>query len=97
MRTKAKIDLNQPDIVKALRDIPHVSVHSTAALGKGFPDLCVGYRGKTYLFEIKNPALVPSKQRLTPDETTWHSDWFGHVAIVTTADQILDHIGVRYA
>ena len=94
MRLAAKTDLNQQPLVKSLRQVPGITVHSTAALGKGFPDLCVGYKGRNYLFEVKNPDMPPSKQRLSDDEENWHSQWTGHVAIITTVDQALAHMGI---
>ena len=47
-----KIDANQPLIVQCLRDCG-ATVVSTATVGKGFPDLIVGYGGRNFLFEIK--------------------------------------------
>ena len=44
MRRAAKVDANQPATVKALRDAG-MTVAVTSSLGKGFPDLVVGFRG----------------------------------------------------
>ena len=46
MRRAARIDRNQPEIVKALRQVgAHVT--SLAAVGDGVPDLLVGFQGMT--------------------------------------------------
>ena len=89
MRRAARIDANQPGIVKELRQIPGVSVAITSALGDGYPDLTVGFRGRTYLFEIKDPDKPPSKRRLTEEEAEFFARWRGHVAKVESANEIL--------
>lgn len=87
-----RLDDNQQDIVKALRKCC-VSVQSLASVGKGCPDILVGFRGRNWLFEIKNPEQVPSKQRLTKDEELWHFGWRGRVHVVTSFGEIRDMIG----
>ena len=52
MRRAAKIDANQTEIVKALRQVG-ASVQSLASTGKGCPDLLVGFRGVNWLLEVK--------------------------------------------
>ena len=88
-----RIDANQPYIVALLRKVPGVTVAVTSDLGKGFPDIAVGYEGGTFLFEIKDPDQPPSKRRLTPAEEKWHESWTGHVLTVTTFVAILETIG----
>ena len=79
-----RIDLNHRQIVAALRAIPGVTCYSTADLGQGFPDLCVGYRCFNILCEIKGP-----KGRLTPAQTEWHFGWTGApVVILRTVDDV---------
>lgn len=87
-----RIDSNQPDIVQALRGVG-ATVTPTHELGKGFPDLAIGFRGVTYLAEIKDGSKPPSKRKLTPDEQKWHETWRGQVAIIETVDQALKLIG----
>lgn len=84
-----KVDNNQAELVKQIRKIPGVSVFLTHTQGKGFPDAVIGYRGRTYLAEIKDPAQPPSKRKLTPDEEGFHEKWTGHIAIVETLDDVL--------
>lgn len=82
-RARAKVDGNQNEIVRQLREMG-VSVHSTAPLGRGFPDIICGTRKKNFLFEIKDPAQPPSKRRLTDDEQAWHQLWDGQVHVIET-------------
>ena len=96
MRRAARVDDNQAALVAALRQLG-ISVHSTAALGDGFPDLCVGFRGRNYLLEVKDPAKVPSKRVLTPDEQDWHTRWTGQVAVVETLEDCLRVLGASGA
>lgn len=89
MRFAAKVDKNQSDIVKACRGIGAI-VHSLAAVGKGMPDLLVGYRGKNFLFEIKDGEAEPGKQKLTPDQVKWHSAWKGRVYVVKSVNEAIE-------
>jgi len=88
MRRKSKVDTNQPVIVAALRDFG-CSVSHTHTLGRGFPDICFGYRGQTFLAEIKDGSLPPSKRVLTEDEEKWHNSWLGQVAIFESVDDVV--------
>ena len=95
MRRRARTDGNHRAVIDALRQIPGVSVADTSRLGQGFPDCVVGYRGMSYLLEIKDPAQPPSKRRLTPDEQAWFDRWRGHAEVVETIEQALKAIGVN--
>lgn len=88
MRRKARVDGNQAEIVAGLRRIG-ASVRSVAGVGAGFPDLAVGFRGRNYLLECKDPRQVPSKRVLTPAEDDFHAEWTGQVAIVETAEEAI--------
>lgn len=76
MRRAAKVDSNHGEVVRALRAIG-CTVQSLAAIGKGCPDLLVGYRGKTHLMEVKDGTKFPSQYRETPDQVEWHGAWTG--------------------
>jgi hypothetical protein len=88
VRRAAKVDANHSEIVAALRKIG-ATVTSTAAIGKGFPDLAVGWRGMTLLLEIKDGAKPPSARQLTDDERKWHGEWRGHADVVESVEQAL--------
>ena len=88
MRTAAKVDRNQSEVVAALRKFG-ASVQTLAATGKGCPDLLVGYLGINYLMEIKDGDKVLSKQKLNIDQEHWHSIWRGSVHIVKSVNEAL--------
>lgn len=93
MRRAAKVDRNQPEIVGALRAVG-ASVQPLHAVGKGCPDLAVGFRGQVFFLEVKDGQLAPSDRKLTPAQKEWHANWRGHVAVVLSADDALKAIGV---
>ena len=76
MRRAAKVDANQEQVVEALR-AAGASVQTLAAIGKGVPDLLVGYQGQTLLLEVKDGRRPPSERRLTEDQLKWHGAWRG--------------------
>lgn len=88
MRRYPNLDSNQPDIVKALRQAG-ASVTSLASVGGGCPDLLVGIRKVTTVFEVKDGSKVPSKRKLTDDEQKWHDEWRGSKYIVESVEQAL--------
>jgi len=89
----AKIDENHQEVVRALRTAG-ATVHSLAAVGKGVPDLLVGYRGQTFLMEIKDGRKSPSERKLTEPQIQWHAVWRGGpLAIVENPVQALQMIG----
>ena len=92
MRRNAKVDDNQRQIVEWLRRAG-ATVQSLAMVGKGCPDIVVGYRGQNYLMEIKDGNKPPSARRLTTDEEHWHDSWAGTVHVVEHPESALLIIG----
>lgn len=88
MRRAARTDSNQQEIVRALRSAG-CSVQPIHQLGRGVPDLLVGFEGRNYLLELKNGSKVPSKRRLTEDEQKWHEQWQGQVTIVNSVEEAI--------
>lgn len=94
-RRAARIDANQPEIVKALRAVG-ACVQSLAAVGDGVPDLLVGMRGETFLIEIKDGQRPPSERQLTADQIEWHAGWRGgRCVVVGSVTEALAAIGVQ--
>ena len=89
MRLASRIDDNQVEIVKALREVG-ATVQPLHAVGAGCPDILVGFRGTNLLMEIKDGSKSPSRRKLTPDQVAWHGHWFGQVAIVNSVQQAID-------
>ena len=79
------VDANQPEIVATLR-AAGATVQHLHEVGRGCPDILVGFRFQNYLFEIKNPARA---WKITPDEKVWFSKWRGQVNIIETAEEAL--------
>jgi hypothetical protein len=86
--TRKRVDQNQPEIVKALRDVG-ATVQHLHIVGEGCPDILVGFRQRNYLMEIKRIG-----EGLNKRELEWHGEWRGDVKIVHTPDEALYEIGV---
>lgn len=85
----ARVDAAQPAIVDALR-AAGATVTSLAPIGKGCPDLVVGYLGTTSLLEVKTARrrVVDPHRDLTPAELRWLAAWRGAPAhVVYTPDE----------
>jgi len=93
-RRAAKVDANQPAIVKELLQIPGVSVQV------GMDDILVGYQGRDYWYEIKNPATVSKKKKkvresaIKDSQKSLKAEWRGHYRIVWKVEQILEDLGL---
>lgn len=90
-----RTDRNHAEIINSLRKIPGISVFSTHAIGKGFPDIVVGYKQKNYLFEIKDELKSPSQKKLTLSEIEFQLKWKGQYDIVENLSQILTIIKIK--
>ena len=88
MRRAAKVDKNQAEIVRALRQAG-ASVQCLHTVGQGCPDLLVATRDGMWLMEIKDGKKSPSKRLLTEDEFVWHCNWKSPVYIVYDAEEAL--------
>ena len=87
MRRAAKVDDNHGKIVAALRKAG-ASVHSGAALGQGFPDLIVGYGGRTFLCEVKDGSKPPSARKLTLDQVKFKDNWQGDWTLLESVEDV---------
>lgn len=84
----ARVDENQSDIVQGLMYMG-ATVQLLHAVGQGCPDLLVGFKGRNYLLEVKNPDKDPNQQKLTKDQERWHALWSGQKAVVRTLDEAI--------
>ena len=87
MHKHGRVDLNQNEVVEALRRVG-CTVQSLSDVGCGCPDLLVGFRGDWYVMEVKT-----SMGRLTDAEMTWINRAAGNVALVRSANDALRVIG----
>lgn len=66
-------DANEKAIVDAL-EAAGATVIRLEPSEPGLPDLLIGFRGETYLQEVKNPA---GRNRVDPDQVRFHRLWKG--------------------
>jgi hypothetical protein len=98
----AKVDANHMQVVSALRAAGCL-VESLAGVGKGVPDLLVGYENsagelKFWMVEVKDGAKAKSAQALTPAQVGWHAKWEGYpVSIVDGPESALRHLAALKA
>lgn len=84
-----RTDANHGNVVAELRRwMPEASVFDTSGAGRGFPDLVVGWHGKNYLFELKDPEKPASRRDLTESQKDMHMAWQGQIAIAHSAAEI---------
>lgn len=88
MRRASRIDQNHAEIVKALRAVG-CSVLSLAAIGRGAPDLLLGYKGKNVLVEVKRP-----KGKLNDQQQAFRAAWRGDLCVVRSVDEALLVLGI---
>ena len=60
-------------------------------VGGGFPQLIVSRAGVNYLLAIKPPG---QRHALTPEEWAFRDRWRGPYAVVTSADEALEAVGL---
>ena len=90
-RRAAKIDANQPEIVRQLRELG-------CSVETGKDDILVGANGRTYWFEIKEPGAIstvtgqPRPSEIKPSQVKLLDTWKGHYRIAWTLEQILEDI-----
>lgn len=84
-----KVDANQAEIAEALRRCG-ASVVSLADVGGGVPDILIGFRGMTYLAEIKT-----AHGQLNELQQEWHAAWRGFpVLVLRSVDDAAKALGL---
>lgn len=82
MRRAARVDTNQADLVKMLRQLG-MSVVLLVPLGKGVPDLLVGWRGRMLLVEVKeSKAAAAAKSETADRQADFRLRWVGPPVVV---------------
>ena len=79
----AKTDSNQAAIVAMLRTCG-ATVCLLHTVGRGVPDLLVGYRGHNLLVEVKTAA-----GKLNELQESWHNDWRGTAVVIKSTESVL--------
>ncbi len=88
-----KSDTNQKEIVEALREAG-ASVLVLSQVGKGCPDLLIGYHGLNYLAEIEDPEGRGMK--FTPAEKKFVDKWKGVVFVIESVETVLQLLNVEF-
>lgn len=88
MKRVARIDKNQPEIVKTFRE-QGLTVAITSNAHDGFPDIVIGYGLITVLVEIKDGSKPPSQRKLTKDQVKFHSEFTGAITVIENVSQAI--------
>lgn len=76
-------DGNQDGLVSLARRLG-AKVTITSQVGDGFPDLVIGFQGRNYLVEVKQPGGT-----LRPKQKDFIAGWRGQVAVVDNGDDLV--------
>ena len=97
MRAK-RTDDNHRDTAEEFRKaLPEATLYDASGAGNGFPDFVVGWMGRNFLFELKDPEKSPSRRSLTPAQEIFHGGWQGQIKIVHNAAEMCAEIARRAA
>ena len=99
---RGRRDANEPEIVAALTAVGAIVLRIDAAQ-PGEPDLCVGYRGRWELVEVKRPpgkrgGISQTGQHLSDDQKEWHERAIQRglpVRVWRTVSEAMSAIGVE--
>lgn len=83
---KKRTDSNQQEIINALRAIG-CSVQDLSQVGKGTPDILVGFHNVNVLLEIK--FCEGRALKLTESENKWIREWKGQVGVATSVEDAI--------
>lgn len=83
----ARVDANQPEIVKAFRDLGW-SVLIISQLKK-CADIIVSKNGQTIVVEIKDGSKPISAQKLTAGELEFKEMWQGEYKVINCIDDVI--------
>ena len=94
MKYGVKKDANHNEVVDALKKAG-AYVLDMSHVGRGFPDLIVGFQSETILMEIKNSKTSYGKKGLNKNQIKWKENWLGGVyCVVDSPEAALRMIGV---
>lgn len=85
----ANTDKNQRSIVKHFRDLG-ASVTHLHSVGKGVPDLIVGYNGVNYMVEVKS-----SRGTLNKMQVDYFNNWNGQICVIRTNKEVEELLGLK--
>lgn len=82
----ARVDKNQPEIVRTFRQLG-CTVEHLHAKGQGCPDLLVGVAGLNLVVEVKDGKKPPSARKLTRFQEWWFLTWQGQRCVIKSTDE----------
>lgn len=83
----ARIDANQPEIVRLFRKLGwYVLIISQL---KNCCDIIVSKNGRTIAIEIKDGEKPPSQQKLSTGELKFQAEWQGEYMLINCLDDVL--------
>ena len=82
-------DANEAEIITALEAVG--ATVDQNPIGKGAPDLDVGYDGQNFKMEVKMP-----NGKLNAKQVVWHGRWKGQKCVVRTPAEALAVLGISY-
>ena len=85
-RFARRADGNQRSVAAALRRVG-ASVEYLHTVGKGVPDLLVGYQGRDFKIEMKDGTKSPAHRERTDAQVGWHASWRGAPALVARCEE----------
>jgi Holliday junction resolvase len=84
----ARIDRNQPEIVKLFRKLGwYVLIISQL---KNCCDIIVSKNGRTIAVEIKDGEKPPSQQKLSAGELKFKDEWQGEYMLINCIDDVIN-------
>ena len=84
----ARVDANQPEIVKAFRTMGW-SVLIISQLKNCF-DILVSKNGRTVAVEIKDGNKSPSQRKLTEGEQKFRDGWQGDYMVIESVNDVVE-------
>jgi hypothetical protein len=93
MRRAAKTDTTQAPIIAMLR-ANGMTVKDCSAVGQGFPDLMVGFRGGWFAIETKSDPRISHRvsEPLTAAQRVFHTTWAGDIGVVQSPEEAVQWV-----
>ena len=85
-RRAARVDDNQPEIVKAFRSLGWTVLIISQL--KNCCDIIVSKNGRTIAVEIKDGSKPPSQQKLSEGELKFEREWQGEYALIKCVNDV---------
>lgn len=85
-RVAAKVDANQKELVSRINN----EIYGATAVSIGKPlDILVGFQGRNYLIEIKNPDGKDMRGPSWETQKAFMASWEGQSAVCRTFDDVI--------